>query len=128
VAAVSDDKANFGIGQVYFRQSLIQGDMSFAEAIGYFTAVLTEYESGSSPRARDIAAETQARLGLIACIQGNYDAAAESYQAAIQLYTDDGLQSANHLFTKDVRDQRIELYEQRVTQLEAEDNPGCSGN
>ena len=127
-AAVTDAKANFGLGQVYFRQSLIQGDRTFARAIGYFTAVLTEYESGNSPRARDIAAEAHARLGLIACLQGNYGDASDAYQAAIQYYTDDRLRTADRIFTQDVRDQRIALYEKRVTQLEAEDNPGCSGS
>ncbi len=127
-AAVPEAKANFGLGQVFFRQSLINGDMTFVEAIDYFTAVLSEYESGSSPRARDIAAEAHARLGLITCLQGNYDEALSAYQAAIQLFTDDRLQTADHIFTKDVRTQRIELYEQRVTQLESEDNPGCSGS
>jgi len=128
VAAVTDAKANFGLGQVYFRQSLAQGDRQFAEAVAYFTAVLAEYDSGSSPRARDIAAEAQARLGLIACFQGNYDAAVQDYQEAIHLYTDESLPAADHIFTSDVRDRRMELYEQRLAQLEAEDNPSCSGN
>ncbi len=128
VAAVPVAKANFGLGQVYFRQSLIRGDVEFTNAIDYFTAVITEYEAGNSPRARDIAAESHARLGLIACQQGNLAATLQAYQAAIDLYEDDTLSSADHIFTKDVRNQRIDLYENRIAQLTSDETPGCTGN
>lgn len=128
VAAVPNAKANFGLGQVFFRKSLVLGDATFAEAINHFNAVITEYNAGQSPRSRDIAAESEARLGLIACMQGDYDQALQAYQTAIQIYEDDSLPTANHLFTLDVRNQRIEIYEQRIAQIESGANTNCIGN
>lgn len=125
--AVIDAKVNYGLGQVYYRKGTVDGGESIGKAIDNFEAVIADYGSGDSPRARDIAAEAQARLGLIYCQQHRIEDALNSYNDAIKLHVDDPEQAANRLLAREIREQRIDLFAFRVMMLENEDTSNCSG-
>ena len=126
--AVLEAKAYFGIGQTYLQQYFDRGDFTFTDAISYFQKAIANYGAGNRPRARDIAAESSARLGLIYCLQGTYDEAAIHYQNAIDLFSDQPRQEASRLLSVDVRKQRIELFEYRLSQMEDTENARCTGS
>ena len=78
-------KIEFGLGQVATLRYL-QGDMSAAdEARQQFQMVLNDYGDGANPRVKELAAEANARLGLLNRTAGDLEAARTYYQAALDL-------------------------------------------
>jgi tetratricopeptide (TPR) repeat protein len=78
-------KVAFGLGQVALLRYL-QGDLDAGGAAQQqFESVLAEYNNGTNPRVKELAAEANARLGLFNRTSGNLQAARTYYQAALDL-------------------------------------------
>ncbi|MDZ4770559.1 MAG: tetratricopeptide repeat protein [Chloroflexota bacterium] len=92
-------RVTFGLGQVALLR-LLQGDMSAADtASTHFEAVITAYEGGANPRIEELAAESIARLGLVARTIGDHEAARSYFEEAL---------------TTTQLDEREALYKRRV--------------
>lgn len=99
-------KVAFGLGQVATLR-MLTGDTAAAEtARAYFEQVIEAYDDGANPRIKEIAAESTARLGLIARHQGDYEAARGFYEQAIT--------------TTDL-DEREALYRRNLLEITAEE-------
>lgn len=81
-------KVHFGLGQCYFIADLANGSFAFELAIKEFSEVVTAYGDGANPRIKEITAESHARLGLIYYLLGDYAAAKQEYEQAIELLAD----------------------------------------
>jgi tetratricopeptide (TPR) repeat protein len=79
-----EPKVNFGLGQIYIVQCVIEGGDCLIEAKTEFEQVIQEYEQGNE-RIADLAAHAYARLALIASIQGEVDISINYYKQAIEL-------------------------------------------
>lgn len=87
-------KAHFERGQIYFMQVYSGQIDSFEKAISEFNDVIEEYDSGTNPRIRELAAESHARLALIYDLNGLSDQSAKEYMEASSLLTSDSERQA----------------------------------
>jgi tetratricopeptide (TPR) repeat protein len=81
-----ETKVHFYLGQIDLVRALILGEDWLAQAEAEFEQVVQEYESGNV-RVAELAGQTHARLGAIALLQENTNAAVEHYTRATELVT-----------------------------------------
>ncbi len=97
-------KAHLGLGQCYFLLAYFDQRRSFDDAIVQFELVIKDYDNGSNPRVRELAAEAHARLALMYDLSGYPELAIKNYDLAISLLDSDPERQA--LFRKRVSDIR----------------------
>jgi tetratricopeptide (TPR) repeat protein len=79
-----ETKVHFGLGQIHFVRAIATGGNWLPQAESEFLKVVQDYEGGNA-RVVELAGHAYARLGVIARLEGDMDAAAESYLCATQL-------------------------------------------
>ncbi|MBK8026107.1 MAG: tetratricopeptide repeat protein [Chloroflexi bacterium] len=78
-------KVAFGLGQVEVLR-MLQGEVeAIARAREHFERVIALYGGGQNTRIRELAAESTARLALIARFEGDYETARTTYAQALEL-------------------------------------------
>lgn len=78
-------KVAFGMGQLQVLRYLRGEGQAWDAAKGYFDQVIADYGSGVNERVREQAAQATGYIGLLYRQKNDYDAAAQAYQAAIDL-------------------------------------------
>lgn len=81
-------KVHFGLGQCYFMQAYGGKEIDLQLVADEFQKVISEYDDGSNPRLRELAAESHARMGLLYVFSGRLDEASREYQLAANLWFD----------------------------------------
>jgi tetratricopeptide (TPR) repeat protein len=79
-----ETKVHFGLGQIYFVRAMVVGGDWLVQAEAEFEQVVEAYESGNT-RIMNYAGHAYARLGAIARLRGDIDAAVEDYTRATEL-------------------------------------------
>lgn len=83
-----DTKIHFSRGQCYWLKTYSGQLDDYSLATKEFQQVLADYGDGKNPRVREFAAESHARLGLIATLTDNPSDALTHYQEAVNLLSD----------------------------------------
>jgi tetratricopeptide (TPR) repeat protein len=105
-----DSKIHLSRGQCYLLRTSTGRMPDFSLAIRDFQQVITTYDNGGDARARELAAESYARLGLIDSLMNNLPAAADNYHKAAELLPD--IPERQQLYQK-----RADEIRQKISQM-----------
>lgn len=105
-----DIKIHFSRGQCYWLKTYSGKLDNYSLATKEFQQVLDAYDNGENPRLQELAAESHARLGLIAILTENPTEALAQYEEAVKLLADNPERQA--IFQQSVDQLRQELSQQ----------------